>query len=187
VDDVRLSKRLSYVLRHDPGSVGISLDEAGWVQVPELLSALERNGLVVTRDRLESVVVANDKQRFTIDAVHDRIRANQGHSVPVDLGLQSVAPPDRLFHGTAQGRVAAILDDGLHKGSRHAVHLSKDPATARRVGARHGSPVVLEVDAARMHAAGYRFEVSDNGVWLTERVPPEFLRRPDAGPGPGSG
>lgn len=187
MNDVRLSKRLSYVLRHDPGSLGITLDEAGWVQVPELLSALERNGVVLTRDRLESVVATNDKQRFTIDAARDRIRANQGHSVPVDLGLQSVVPPDRLFHGTAHGRVAAILIDGLDKGSRHAVHLSPDPVTARRVGARHGSPVVLEVDAARMHAAGYRFEVSDNGVWLTERVPPEFLRRSDAGPGPGSG
>ncbi|MDX6300100.1 MAG: putative 2-phosphotransferase [Nocardioidaceae bacterium] len=187
MDDVRLSKRLSYVLRHDPGSVGISLDEAGWVRVPELMSALERNGVVVTRERLESVVATNDKHRFTIDATHDRIRANQGHSVPVDLGLQSVVPPDRLLHGTAQGRVPAILVDGLHKGSRHAVHLSPDPVTARRVGARHGSPVVLEVDAARMHAAGYRFEVSDNGVWLTEQVPPEFLRRFAAEPRPGSG
>jgi putative RNA 2'-phosphotransferase len=183
VDDVKLSKRLSYVLRHDPGSVGVTLDEEGWVRVPDLLSALEGSGVLVSRERLECVVATNDKQRFTIDAAHDRIRANQGHSVPVDLGLEAVVPPDRLYHGTAEHKVAAILVDGLLKGSRHAVHLSPDAATARRVGARHGTPVVLEVDAAGMHSAGYRFEVSDNGVWLTERVPPEFLLRSDAEPG----
>jgi len=187
MDDVRLSKRLSYVLRHDPASIGITLDRAGWVPVPALLSALERNGVVVSRDRLESVVARNDKQRFTIDAARDRIRANQGHSVAVDLGLEAVVPPDRLFHGTAKQKVAAILVDGLRKGGRHAVHLSPDRATAHRVGTRHGSPVVLEVDAAGMQAAGYRFEVSDNGVWLTERVPPEYLLRTSPGPGPGSG
>jgi putative RNA 2'-phosphotransferase len=187
VDDVKLSKRLSYVLRHDPGSIGLTLGEAGWVPVPDLLSALERDGVVVSRERLESLVARNDKQRFTIDAAQDRIRANQGHSVPVDLGLAAAVPPCRLYHGTAQRNVAAILAEGLLKGSRHAVHLSPDPGTARRVGTRHGSPVVLEVEAAAMHAAGYQFEVSDNGVWLTERVPPEFLVRPGGGPGPGSG
>jgi len=176
--DVKLSKRLSYVLRHDPDSIGIALDPSGWVLVPDLLAALERNGVNVSRDRLESVVATNDKHRFTLDAARDRIRANQGHSVPVDLGLAPVVPPERLYHGTAAHAVPAILRDGLRRGSRHAVHLSPDAATARRVGARHGSPAVLEIDAAGMHAAGYRFEVSDNGVWLTERVPPEFLTPP---------
>ena len=173
--DRRLSKLLSRVLRHDPGLLGIELDAGGWVPVEELLTALRAHGRPVSRAELEQVVADNDKQRFTIDPVTDRIRANQGHSVQVDLGLVARIPPDRLLHGTSEDRIEAILRDGLHRAGRHAVHLSVDEDTARRVGARHGRPRVLVVDAARMHADGHAFTRSDNGVWLVQDVPAEYL------------
>jgi len=176
MDDRRLSKRLSYVLRHDPGSVGVVLDAAGWVEVDALLSALARSGLRLSRARLDEVVARNDKQRFAYDPSGRRIRASQGHSVRVELGLVPVEPPAVLFHGTATRFVPAILREGLRRGSRHAVHLSPDTATARAVGARRGPATVLEVDAARLAASGAVFSRSDNGVWLVESVPPAYLR-----------
>lgn len=178
VDVVRVSKRLSYVLRHDPRSVGITLDAAGWVGVDELLAALRRHGTPVSRAELEHVVATNDKRRFALQG--DRIRASQGHSVPVDLGLPPVEPPSVLYHGTARRHVAAILDAGLRPGRRHDVHLSADADTARRVGARHGAPVVLVVDSGRMHRDGHEFRRSANGVWLIAQVPASYLRQVDA-------
>lgn len=175
--DRRLSKLLSLVLRHDPGRIGIELDPGGWVAVDELLAGLEAHGRRVTRAELEHVVAHNDKQRFAIDPLTDRIRANQGHSVAVELGLAVRVPPPHLFHGTAESRVEAILREGLHPSGRHAVHLSADEATAVRVGARHGTPRVLVVDAARMHGDGHEFTRSGNGVWLVEHVPPAYLSR----------
>jgi putative RNA 2'-phosphotransferase len=169
-----VSKRLSYVLRHDPGSVGIKLDEAGWVGIDELLAALGSHGLRLRREQLDEVVQTNDKQRFIIEG--DRIRANQGHSVAVDLDLPPAPPPDVLFHGTPQRNVAPILERGLDKGGRHHVHLSPDVATAQKVGQRRGKAVVLRIDAAGMARDGYRFFVSDNGVWLTEHVPAGYIR-----------
>ncbi len=171
---VAVSKRLSYVLRHDPASIGISLDAAGWVQVDRLLEGLRRHGLALTRAELEQVVERNDKRRFALDG--DRIRANQGHSVPVDLGLAPMTPPAALFHGTARAHLPSIVEHGLRPGRRHDVHLSVDEATARRVGARHGAPAVLLVDAAAMHRAGHEFRRSANGVWLTAAVPAGYLR-----------
>jgi putative RNA 2'-phosphotransferase len=175
VDVVRVSKRLSFVLRHRPDSVGLSLDDAGWVGVDELLAALARNGMRLTRAELEAVVAGNDKQRFAFDDSGTRIRASQGHSVPVALGYRAAAPPDVLFHGTVRRFLPAILAEGLRPGNRHAVHLSPDIATARAVGGRRGEPVILRVDAAAMVASGFHFSRSANGVWLTDAVPPSHL------------
>lgn len=172
---VRVSKMLSKTLRHDPQRVGLTLDAAGWADVDTLLAAFARRGTVMTRAHLEYVVEHNDKQRFTLDG--DRIRANQGHSIEVDLGLDATTPPDLLFHGTGARNVEPILADGIHRGARHHVHLSADTATARRVGSRHGRPVVLTVLAGAMAAAGTPFYRSANGVWLVDRVPAEFVRQ----------
>ena len=175
MDVVRVSKRLSYVLRHRPESVGLALDEAGWVPVDDLLAALHAAGLPLTRQQLDTVVATNDKRRFALDESGTRIRASQGHSRPVDLGYRPQPPPPELFHGTVQRSLPAILSEGLRPGRRHAVHLSEDVETARTVGARRGRPVVLRVDAAAMSAAGATFTRSANGVWLTDAVPPRYL------------
>lgn len=167
---VRLSKRMSRVLRHDPASAGLTLDPAGWVPVVELLAALN-----MTEAELTEVVAGNDKQRFAIDG--DLIRANQGHSVSVELDLPVAEPPEVLFHGTVEKFLPAILTDGLRPMSRHDVHLSPTRETAQRVGARRGKPVILTVDAARMHADGHEFRVSANGVWLTSHVPARYIVR----------
>ncbi|MFJ8675881.1 RNA 2'-phosphotransferase [Streptomyces sp. NPDC093589] len=173
---VRISKYLAKHLRHEPERIGITLDAHGWVPVTELIEATTRHGFRFSRAELESVVAESDKQRYAIEG--DLIRANQGHSVRVDLDLPTAEPPAHLFHGTVARSVAAIRDEGLRPMSRHAVHLSPDRETATRVGARRGKAVVLTIDAAAMHRAGHEFRVSANGVWLTERVPPEFLRFP---------
>ncbi|WJY39470.1 RNA 2'-phosphotransferase [Streptomyces sp. P9-2B-2] len=173
---VRLSKYLAKHLRHEPERIGITLDAQGWVPVAELMAAAAQHGFPFTQEELAAVVADNDKQRYALDG--DRIRANQGHSVPVDLDLPPSVPPAHLFHGTVARSVAAIREEGLRPMSRHAVHLSPDRETATRVGARRGKPVVLTVDAGAMHRAGHVFRVSANGVWLTSRVPASFLRFP---------
>ncbi len=170
-DVVRRSKRLSYVLRHAPASAGLTLDAAGWADVDALLAALGW-----TRAELERVVATNDKRRFALDESGTRIRASQGHSVVVDLGYAAQTPPQVLFHGTAERNLPVILAEGLRPGRRHAVHLSPDDVTARRVGARHGRPVVLRVDAEGMARDGAVFTRSANGVWLVDAVPPRYLR-----------
>ncbi|SNR60662.1 RNA 2'-phosphotransferase [Blastococcus mobilis] len=175
MDHVRISKRLSFVLRHRPDSAGLTLDDAGWVDVDELLTALGAHGLRLTRAELEAVVAGNDKQRFAFDETGTRIRASQGHSVAVDLGYEPATPPAELFHGTVDRFLASILAEGLRPGRRHAVHLSPDVAIARTVGGRRGRAVVLRVDAARLAADGTRFTRSANGVWLVDAVPPGYL------------
>jgi putative RNA 2'-phosphotransferase len=171
---VKLSKRMSKALRHDPVRAGLVLDAAGWVPVEEFLAALR-----IGRAELDAVVAGNDKQRFAVERGADgveRIRASQGHSIPVDLGIEPSPPPDRLFHGTSQAALESIRATGLHRGGRHHVHLSADADTARRVGARRGGPVViLSVDAAAMARDGLAFYRSANGVWLTDAVPPAYL------------
>ncbi|TWP50304.1 RNA 2'-phosphotransferase [Lentzea tibetensis] len=167
---VRLSKRMSRVLRHDPASAGLQLDPAGWVAVDDLLAALH-----MSHEELLEVVAGNDKQRFAIEG--DLIRANQGHSVTVDLDLPVAVPPVVLFHGTVAKFLDAILADGLRPMSRHDVHLSPTRETAERVGARRGKPVILTVDASLMHQDGHEFRVSANGVWLTSHVPAQYLAR----------
>ncbi|GII88987.1 putative RNA 2'-phosphotransferase [Sphaerisporangium siamense] len=173
---VKVSKYLSRHLRHSPGRIGVELDAQGWVPVGTLLEAAAAHGFPITRDELERVVAENDKRRFEIAG--ERIRAAQGHSVPVDLALPPATPPPYLYHGTVARAVAAIRAEGLRAMSRHDVHLSPDRETAARVGARRGSPVVLSVDAAAMRAAGHEFRVSANGVWLVAHVPPGFIRFP---------
>jgi putative RNA 2'-phosphotransferase len=172
---VKVSRYLSRHLRHQPERLGISLQAGGWVEVDELLAACAAHSFAVSREELQEAVERNDKRRFSFDASGTRIRANQGHSVEIDLGLEPTEPPAVLFHGTAQARLDAILGEGLHKMGRHHVHLSADAETATRVGARSGKPVVLEVAAARMAADDHDFFVTANGVWLTDAVPPDFL------------
>lgn len=171
----RISKFLSLVLRHDPGRIGIVLDPQGWVDVSELLSAVGKAGTPIDEPLLRRVVAENDKQRFALSDDGTRIRANQGHSVKVELGLPSVQPPLLLFHGTATRFLDSIRATGLHPRSRTHVHLSADSETALKVGARHGKPIVLHVQSGKMAADGFLFYQADNGVWLTEQVPPEYL------------
>jgi putative RNA 2'-phosphotransferase len=173
---VKISKYLSKHLRHEPERLGLTLAPGGWVPVEELLAACARNHFPVLRAELDEVVSTSDKQRFAFDPTGTLIRANQGHSVDVDLQLEPVTPPDVLYHGTGQRGVDSILRDGLRKMARHHVHLSGDVDTARRVGARHGKPVILVIDSAALHRAGHPFYRSANGVWLVDAVPPEYLR-----------
>ncbi|HYH50230.1 MAG TPA: RNA 2'-phosphotransferase [Acidimicrobiia bacterium] len=177
---VQVSKFLALVLRHDPGRIGLELDGGGWADVDALLAAARRIDITISRAELEAVVRDNPKQRFALDQRGNRIRANQGHSVDVDLGLTAVDPPAVLFHGTTRRVLPAILAEGLRPMSRQHVHLSADAETARVVGSRHGPPVVLTIAAATMAAAGHPFWRSDNGVWLTPNVPREFLSETDA-------
>jgi putative RNA 2'-phosphotransferase len=182
---VKLSKYLSRHLRHDPGRLGLTLRPGGWVEVDALLAACSAHGVALSRAELDEVVAGNDKQRFGIDPTGRMIRARQGHSIAVDLQLPARPPPAELFHGTAERSLATIRSEGLRPMGRHHVHLSADVVTARRVGARHGRPVVLRVDAAAMAAAGHEFRRSDNGVWLVDQVPPRFLRVAGSEPGTG--
>ncbi len=171
---VRTSKFLSLVLRHEPEKIGLALDPQGWVAIDELL-AKAAGHLPLTAELLHEVVRTSDKQRFAISGDGTRIRANQGHSVPVELGLAAQVPPEQLYHGTATRFLDSIRRQGLLRGERHHVHLSADTDTAVKVGVRHGQPVVLVVQAGDMHRAGHAFFRSDNGVWLVEHVPPSFL------------
>ncbi|MDA7881538.1 RNA 2'-phosphotransferase [Akkermansiaceae bacterium] len=173
----RLSRTLSLVLRHDPGAIGLQLDERGWAGIEELLRCLNNKGKRIDRALLEKIVASSDKQRFRISDDGLSIRANQGHSVCIELDLEEKAPPEFLFHGTASRFMSVIEREGLQKQSRHHVHLSSDQEAARKVGARHGKPVVLAVAAQLMVRHGYRFYLSENGVWLTDEVPPDYLNQ----------
>jgi uncharacterized protein len=172
---VRTSKFLSLILRHNPDKIGLVLDEHGWAEVDELLAKINRFGFSLDRAGLEEVVAQNNKQRFTFNADGQKIRASQGHSIPVDLELQPLSPPEVLYHGSASRFLSSILEKGLLPGSRTHVHLSKDMETARAVGKRHGSPVIFQVQARQMEAEGYPFFLSANGIWLTATVSPRFL------------
>lgn len=178
IREIRISKKLSLHLRHAPSKIGIGLDSAGWVDVEVLLKALADNGFPVTRRELEHVVATNDKQRFAFDSTGTRIRASQGHSVAVDLELAAADPPPVLYHGTVERFLVPIRREGLRPMNRHHVHLSATMDIANAVGARRGTPVLLRVDAAAMHADGYQFWRSANGVWLANSVPPRYLRMP---------
>lgn len=172
---VKMSRFISMVLRHKPRTTGLTLDAGGWASVDELLDGAQRAHVPLTLDLLKQVVAENDKQRFTFSEDGLHIRANQGHSIPVDLGLEPVTPPERLYHGTARRFLASIQQQGLIAKGRQHVHLSADEATALKVGRRHGEPIVLVVAAARMQRDGFRFYHSANGVWLTDRVPVAYL------------
>ena len=177
---ISTSKFLSLVLRHRPETIGICLDSQGWVDISALIVAANQSGKRLTQALVERVVRENDKQRFAISEDGKRIRANQGHSVEVDLRLTAVEPPERLYHGTVTRFLDSIRRHGLVSGNRQHVHLSPDRETARKVGQRRGGPVILVVDSRRMWQDGFRFYCSRNGVWLTEAVPAEYLSN-DAG------
>ncbi len=171
----KISKALSFVLRHRPDSVGITLDEAGWTDVDLLCKAMDRPGRAITREVLEQVAADNDKQRFEFDSDKNRIRARQGHSVAVDLLYKSAKPPDVLYHGTARSSIGSILKTGLIKGNRHYVHMSINKGTMLAVATRHGTPVLLQIDAKSMHADKHQFFLTGNAVWLTDHVPPKYI------------
>ena len=177
---VKESRFLALILRHKPEEAGISLDEHGWANVDELVAGIAAKR-PFTREMLEEIVATDAKGRYSFDENHMLIRANQGHSVNVDVELKQEEPPAVLYHGTAERSLESIFDQGLIPKGRLYVHLSPDEETAIKVGSRHGSPAVLIVDAAEMHAAGITFYLSSNGVWLTKHVPPEYinvLKRP---------
>ncbi|HBZ47130.1 MAG TPA: RNA 2'-phosphotransferase [Stenotrophomonas sp.] len=175
---IETSKFLSYVLRHQPEAIGLTLDAEGWADVDALIAGATSAGRELDRALVQQIVSTNEKKRFTLSADNSRIRAVQGHSTDT-VAIQHIAkvPPALLYHGTATRNLDSILAEGLRPGQRHHVHLSEDTTTATTVGQRYGSPIVLTVDALRMHQQGYTFFQADNGVWLTDRVPREFVER----------
>ncbi len=173
----KLSRFLSLVLRHKPEEIDLHLDSEGWAEISTLLQKLAEHGKRSTKEQLFEVVTTNDKARFRISDDGTRIRANQGHSIDIDIGLRPVKPPAILYHGTAERFLKSIQQSGLSSRTRQHVHLSSDIATAKKVGMRHGSPAILFVEATRMFEAGFEFFQAENGVWLTKEVPLRFLDR----------
>lgn len=172
------SKFISLILRHKPEAIGITLDEHGWADVRELIESINQSeGHTLDMEILEEIVRTDEKQRYSFNEDHTLIRANQGHSISVDVELEEKTPPDILWHGTGEKYVASIDAQGLLPKSRLYVHLSSDKETARKVGSRHGRPVIYEIDCQQMSADGYRFFESANHVWLTKEVPVRYLRK----------
>ena len=176
MDEKKLGQYLSLILRHNPEVIGIQLDEHGWAKVDELIAGIRKTQFM-DQTLLEKLVAEDEKGRYAFNDDKTLIRANQGHSIPVDVGLKEVQPPEVLWHGTGEKYVASIDREGLISKSRLYVHLSADFQTALKVGSRHGKPVVYAVDARRMHEEGYVFFLSVNGVWLTQRVPMAYLKK----------
>ncbi|MFK3650647.1 RNA 2'-phosphotransferase [Lysobacter enzymogenes] len=177
----KLSKFLSLILRHEPQAIGLTLDAEGWAEVDDFIAKAGAHGKLYSRTLIETIVRDNDKQRFKLSDDGRRIRANQGHSIDIDLALAPLEPPATLYHGTATRFAGSIRKTGLEKRSRQHVHLSLDRDTAVKVGSRHGTPLVLHVRAGEMHARGLVFHRADNGVWLTDAVAPEFIDWPAQG------
>ncbi|MCP4701172.1 MAG: RNA 2'-phosphotransferase [Gammaproteobacteria bacterium] len=172
---VKTSKFLSYVLRHKPHEIGLDLDGQGWASIDELINAAMKHGTKLDYELIKEVVATNDKKRFALSEDGKKIRANQGHSIKIELGLEAIVPPQFLFHGTATRFMKMIKQQGLKPCGRHHVHLSADYKTAIKVGMRHGIPVVLRIEAEQMYSDGAKFYVSENGVWLTDRVEPKYF------------
>ncbi len=172
---VKTSKFLSFVLRHKPEEINLHLDEQGWASVDELIDTARKHGKKLDQELIREVVATNDKKRFTLSKDGKKIRANQGHSINVDLGLKVTVPPQFLFHGTAERYLKSITQEGLKPSGRHHVHLSADYDTAIKVGMRHGRPVVLRIEAGLMNTDGAAFFLSENGVWLTDKVDPKYF------------
>ena len=176
----KISRYLSLILRHRPEAAGISLDVHGWADVDELIAGIQKGKYPdFSREILDEIVRTDNKQRYSYDDSRQRIRANQGHSIPVDVELKQTVPPEILWHGTGEKYTESIDRTGLIPKSRLYVHLSADTQTAAAVGKRHGTPVIYQVDSGRMSRDGYPFFLSENGVWLTKAVPPEYLRKLD--------
>lgn len=169
----KISKYLSLVLRHQPGIINLTVDAGGWADVDELIE--KSKSLDLNLEKLRYIVENNDKKRFSFSSDLNKIRANQGHSIQVDLGLIAIPPPDMLYHGTAISNMDSIKEKGIIKGRRHHVHLSAEEETARSVGMRYGKPVVLKINAKQMHQDGIAFFQSTNGVWLTDTVPTKYI------------
>lgn len=174
-DKKRIGKFLSLVLRHSPETIGIELDENGWANVQELIEKCKNHHCHFSMEDLIEIVETNDKKRYSFNEKRNKIRANQGHSIDIDLALTPVEPPEFLYHGTATRFVESIMENGILKQSRQHVHLSKDKETAIKVGTRHGKPVVLIIMAGKMHKDGIQFYQSDNGVWLTDYVDTKYI------------
>ncbi|MFK7784152.1 MAG: RNA 2'-phosphotransferase [Crocinitomicaceae bacterium] len=174
-EQIKKGRFLSLILRHNPGKIDIQLDEEGWTDVEILIRQMNKFNRNISFEELDYLVQHNPKKRYAFSQDKSRIRANQGHSVKVDLGLKPATPPDELFHGTADRFIESILNEGLVKRNRHHVHLSADIETASKVGKRHGRLVILKVDARQMLTKGFQFYISENGVWLCDHVPSQFL------------
>ncbi len=175
MDVKNLSKFLSLILRHNPQTIGLQLDENGWASVEVLLQKMNEHGKKINLEKLKEVVATNDKQRFRFSDDLTKIRANQGHSIEVELALPPSTPPDTLFHGTATRNLDSIKEKGLIKGKRQHVHLSSNRETATKVGQRHGVPIVLIVNTKQMAEDSILFYISDNGVWLTDYVDAKYI------------
>lgn len=173
----RISKFLSLLLRHQPEKIGLQLDENGWANIEELIEKIAPKGYTFTFEELEEVVATNDKKRFTFNADKTKIRANQGHSLEIELALTPITPPELLYHGTPEKFAAIIREEGIKKMNRHHVHLSQETETAHKVGSRRGKPVILNVMAGQMYRDGILFYQSENGVWLTDFVAPEYISK----------
>lgn len=172
------SRFISLVLRHKPEAIGITLDEHGWADVQEMIRGINASGHhYLDENMLEEIVRTDDKQRYSYNEDHTLIRANQGHSIPVDVELEEKTPPAVLYHGTGEKYVSSIDEQGLIPKSRLYVHLSSDVDTANKVGSRHGKPVIYTVNCEAMVADGYRFYLSANKVWLTKEVHPRYLKK----------
>ena len=172
----KISKFLSYILRHQPEAIGITIDSDGWVNIDSLIMQANQHGEPLTRELIEQIVKTSDKKRFTISDDGLKIRAAQGHSTQqVKINHVEQIPPEFLYHGTATRFIDSIKKQGLVAGSRHYVHLSSDEKTANKVGERHGKPIVLKVKTLQMYQQGFKFYLADNGVWLTNTVPNTFL------------
>lgn len=175
---IQISKFLSLVLRHKPETIGISMDSNGWVNVEELLAKSRRQNIHFDFKTLKEVVETNDKQRFAFNEDRTQIRANQGHSLEIDVQPEATVTPAVLYHGTVARFLGNIREQGLQKMERQHVHLSHDSETAVKVGSRRGKPVILQIQAAEMQQAGHTFYRSQNGVWLCEQVPAKYIQFP---------
>lgn len=175
-DKIKISKFLSLVLRHKPETIDLELDENGWADTNFLIHGMLKANYSIDIKNLKNIVESSDKQRFKFNDDFSKIRANQGHSINVDLTLEQKLPPEILFHGTATRNIDAINRNGLLKQNRHHVHLSSDRETAEKVGIRYGKPIVLKIEAGKMSAVGFEFYLSENGVWLTEKVDTKYIK-----------
>lgn len=172
----KTSKFLSLILRHKPEVIGIELDRNGWAEVSELIDGVNKSGkYVLDTDILDEIVRTDEKGRYSFSDDHTRIRANQGHSIQVDVDLKRCQPPEYLYHGTAEKYVESIEKQGLIPNGRLYVHLSSDVATAEKVGSRHGKPVIYRIHSGEMYRQGYDFYISANGVWLADFIPVNFI------------
>lgn len=174
---VKLSRFLSLILRHKPEEIGLTLDNQGYLSVDELIEGINNTGRVIDKRILDEILSSDNKQRYSYDSTGTKIRANQGHSIEVDVGLLEKTPPATLYHGTSGKHIDDIMKHGLNKMTRTYVHLSEDYDTAVNVGSRRGAPVILKIDTAKMNEAGHEFYLSKNGVWLTDDVPAKFISK----------